>query len=1199
MATRGLSAQQRGFAPKSLAVSAAVFVLLVVSLSTTRSANTSWTNTGTGNYSQASNWSNGVPVFDAALGDYVYIGNGGTAVINPGDNVVAEILCLGYGASYPAGDGGHIIMNGGTFNTGYVNAYKYTPSSGGGISFTITDGVFLSCNYIMQASGYGNVLTQTGGTVKVVQCNDAPNAAGLGLMCSVADAPRTMYDFRGGTLAVANLGLGGGARFDQSAGQAAYGKLAIGSGPTNAFYRMTGGSLDVHRSLLLNDGGTLDFGNASGVDQAVHLTLGGLVDLRHGAVVHSSLASAAISDHSVVLLPAGKSGTDFFGGGITVDPGAIVASGSDPLAIPADKQIYAWGTLNMPVTVEGALLAKDMTGVANFEADIGALILQNGIVVTNGGRVDTGVRVPGQGGIGTNGTIYINDQVSRIDSGSIRTLNMTMGDSAESRFVQTGGTVEIAALNIGSTYGTVGYPDEPGYDSTYEMKGGSLLEMGGSVDTINLGYTGRGIFDHSGGLVDVSWLKAGVANKLSTNQFQPSATYILRGDAEAHFDAVWLGQGNASEAELNVQSGSFNVDGTGFLSIGDGEGSTTRMTVSGGTVTVGGSISAGDKGRADIVQTGGQVSAGTHMVLGSSIAGYSQRYDLSDGNLIVGSHLTVSSQESAEFHQTGGTVEAMELRLAGNQDGGDYANSTTAATVGEYYLSLGTLSTDTAKIGRFGTGAMYHTGGAFTVSGDMRIGSGTYGVTAGSGRYEMAGATAILSAGNVLVGDDGKGVFQQTGGSVTVSGAMRIGAQASGNGEYRIGGGSLRANALEVGVGGVGTFAVADASASVTVTDRLTLGQNGALDLAPGTVIHMTGSAVDNQSTDAAALGDLANLTLVFEAGPGAISRFEAAGQDLGCNEAGFTGNFALGTLQLGGANAGHVQLVDAFNNATADARSEALYVDKLVLNAGSTLTVGSLNVYFRHLKASGGVVISGGGLVQCALPMPADTDGDSDIDNTDLGRMFGNFTGPGATHKTRADGDTDGDGDVDNSDLGQGFGNYTGSLTIITSPASGNKSFVLLSASAGAGGPYAAGGLTQALEAILQYDTFDGSVELLAGGASGGVITNFVITDAEGGLLNTDGLTNPYGGLFFTHSPFEVSATDGNGVGLTTIDLGMLFPAGLDQDGIAELLETATYVGQLGSGVHNLEIDVINTPEPTAVVLLIAGGLAVIRRRQ
>ena len=75
------------------------------------------------------------------------------------------------------------------------------------------------------------------------------------------------------------------------------------------------------------------------------------------------------------------------------------------------------------------------------------------------------------------------------------------------------------------------------------------------------------------------------------------------------------------------------------------------------------------------------------------------------------------------------------------------------------------------------------------------------------------------------------------------------------------------------------------------------------------------------------------------------------------------------------------------------------------------------------------------------AEPIPGDTDGDGDVDDSDLGNSFANYTGPvgGAGGKTAAQGDTDGDGDIDDSDLGTSFSNYTGPLGPTNVPEPGS----------------------------------------------------------------------------------------------------------------------------------------------------------------
>ncbi|MFN3167052.1 MAG: hypothetical protein ACE37H_08315 [Phycisphaeraceae bacterium] len=63
-----------------------------------------------------------------------------------------------------------------------------------------------------------------------------------------------------------------------------------------------------------------------------------------------------------------------------------------------------------------------------------------------------------------------------------------------------------------------------------------------------------------------------------------------------------------------------------------------------------------------------------------------------------------------------------------------------------------------------------------------------------------------------------------------------------------------------------------------------------------------------------------------------------------------------------------------------------------------------------------------------CLNTSYGDADLDGDVDDSDLGTAFSNYTGPVglAGGKGWADGDTDGDGDVDDSDLGTMYANYT-----------------------------------------------------------------------------------------------------------------------------------------------------------------------------
>lgn len=61
--------------------------------------------------------------------------------------------------------------------------------------------------------------------------------------------------------------------------------------------------------------------------------------------------------------------------------------------------------------------------------------------------------------------------------------------------------------------------------------------------------------------------------------------------------------------------------------------------------------------------------------------------------------------------------------------------------------------------------------------------------------------------------------------------------------------------------------------------------------------------------------------------------------------------------------------------------------------------------------------------------PLPADLDGDGDVDGVDISGFFSNFTGPGGGPPGNPDADLDDDGDVDGVDISGAFAAFTGPL--------------------------------------------------------------------------------------------------------------------------------------------------------------------------
>jgi RHS repeat-associated protein len=108
----------------------------------------------------------------------------------------------------------------------------------------------------------------------------------------------------------------------------------------------------------------------------------------------------------------------------------------------------------------------------------------------------------------------------------------------------------------------------------------------------------------------------------------------------------------------------------------------------------------------------------------------------------------------------------------------------------------------------------------------------------------------------------------------------------------------------------------------------------------------------------------LAGTTLLNGHGTQAAPQLlEVMSRDLGNVPAGFTRNFGYGTLTLGSNT--RVRLIDDYQNSQGTG-PEALYLNSLLVPAGTTLDVNSLHVYARAAQINGTLV---GGVVN---PLPA-----------------------------------------------------------------------------------------------------------------------------------------------------------------------------------------------------------------------------------
>ena len=389
-----------------------------------------------------------------------------------------------------------------------------------------------------------------------------------------------------------------------------------------------------------------------------------------------------------------------------------------------------------------------------------------------------------------------------------------------------------------------------------------------------------------------------------------------------------------------------------------------RVTLSGGELTVrrwtfleGG-----------FTQTGGVATLVNDLVINDMTKHNSPVYDISGGemhcgdNVLIGSHTHSLVGYHGTMNQSGGEVVI---------DGFLSLAHAAKPNRGYYNLDGGSLWVKGGweVVGRHGTATFTQTDGDHIVDGILQVGGYEGG---GNGTFTLDGGTLSVRGAYESVGHSGTGVFTQTDGIHTVVGPLYIGYnhKADREGTFTISGGTLDVGSLYVGFNGVGTLNIPTLDPDITVRDTLHIGPLGTLNCVPGTVIHMTGSAFENLSTEPGNV-QLENLELVFEGGNVDIDPFEVGGEDFGPVMDGFLTNFALGALVLGGSDIGQVQLVDDFDNQPDWIGDEVLYVLDLTIGPGSSLDLNGMTLYYGQAAIDPDATINhaGGQLVQIGGP--------------------------------------------------------------------------------------------------------------------------------------------------------------------------------------------------------------------------------------
>jgi autotransporter-associated beta strand protein len=556
---------------------------------------------------------------------------------------------------------------------------------------------------------------------------------------------------------------------------------------------------------------------------------------------------------------------------------------------------------------------------------------QSGGVNTIGGNLRVGL---GGAGGGSNGTYNLSD------TGQVSASAQYIGsDSADTAlFHQTGGTNTTGYLSIAS-------------GGQYQLNGGTLQVTGG--------FSNGGVFDAGGGtfslsstncIVDLSGGSVQNAKSLSLNigansllivspTFDSTAfgSYSCSGLVHVAGSTLSLSpsQGFGGTGSINdpvncqgtitATSGGFInlnnglvLSGSGVASLGNG-----ILTINDTTSNMsGGSLSAyqqkvGSGGTGTFTQSGGTNATNYGIVLGDNTTDNGTYFLNSTGKVSCQWYEMVGYFGSGTFSQSGGTNTIMP--------GGELLVGYINGSSGTYYLSNGILSSSEEDIGPYGTGVFDQSGGSNALStGTLRVG-GCSQQQWGNGTYLLRNGT--LGAGLEIVGVTNQGTFTQSGGTNTISNALRLGDQTGGNGTYNLNGGTLILAAINVGAGtatfnfGGGTLQ-ANASFSTTLPMTLTgIGGNANIDTAGNAV------ALSGQLSGVGGLNKLGAGTLTLS----------------GANIYAGTTTVSAGTLALGANNALPTgsNVILGGGTLAANGFSQTNRLGALALIADSTIDMG------------------------------------------------------------------------------------------------------------------------------------------------------------------------------------------------------------------------------------------------------------------
>jgi len=670
------------------------------------------------------------------------------------------------------------------------------------------------------------------------------------------------------------------------------------------------------------------------------LNVGTFVDSSYSNITLDVTAPGASLEAGQIIV-GNSAGTDHFSL-LNGSHGAIIQEGGTVMA-----SAMTWTDGGVFSNYNGELI------IGNRSPDSGSYTLTGGnlhTVSTNVGYAGTGTFTH-DGTLGSNVNHFADTLTIASQVGSNGIYNLGAGHlTSNSQIVGGGGTgefIQSAPLNSYNSTGSLTVGHGGTGVGTYTMQGGWL-----SAGSEKIGVYGTGTFTHWGGLNDVGILTLG--NHVSGNgtyemKGMLSGNPELRANSEYVGGYVDYGGGDHGGTGFFAQDGGTNTVAEG-LHIGQGFGSGTYVLDGWGTLSAA-DIVVGEAGTGTFTQHSGTSTISSSLVVGKNAAS-TGTYNMNQGMLLA-ANITVGQDGTGVFNHTDG----QNWLLANGS-----VNVGSGAGTGTYNMSGGSLSGTYLNIGTgLGTGTFNHTGSGVSADHTLTIGAnGTYNMTDDGSSWfgPSLYAATIVNNGTMNLGG---GSVETAGGRCSYCGEGPAATDVVNNGTINFGGPGERQ--MSGNIVNNGTMKITD----TTVVFNKDFTNNGAYlsdpssnyfsNLTVGSGGYLVGGVGDNffinddffNYSDQTGLWDTADAYLGFIGWN--THEFRLGGWDEASNM-----SFAWDTLELS----------EYGNLFFSGGPGASLYVDNLILGAGSTLDLSGFNIYYSALTNLGGS-FSGGQLIQLA----------------------------------------------------------------------------------------------------------------------------------------------------------------------------------------------------------------------------------------